>query len=106
MGGPGYVISLLGRGRSGRNGEGVPAFLDGEVLQRVEIVGRHSDHLGTGLLVGADRFAERVSFGRAAGGECLREEIQDDWSFLQLGSEVQLERLAPDGAGGSEIGCL
>ena len=84
MRGPGDVIGLLGRRRGGRDREGAAAFLDREILQRREIVGRHADDLSAGFLEVADRFAERMGLGGAARGEGLGEEIEDHRPLAEL----------------------
>src|SRR3954453_6219866 len=106
MRGPGHVIGLLRFGSGGRDRGGAAAFLGGEVMQRLEVVRRHADHLSAGLLEIGDALAERVCFGGAAAGEGLGEEIEDDGALLELLGEVELELLSADGARGGEIGRL
>src|SRR5437868_14143744 len=106
MRGPGDVIGLLDLRRGGRDRKGAAALLGREVVQGLQVVGRHADDLRPGFLEVANRFAEGVSFGGAARGEGLGEEIEDHGALLELVGEVELELLAADRAGGGEIGRL
>src|SRR3954447_26862815 len=106
MRGPGDVIRLLRLGSRGRDRESAAAFLGREVVEGLEVIGRHSDDLRAGLLEIADALTERMRFSGAPAGERLGEEIKDDRALLELFGEVKLELLAADCAGGAEIGCL
>src|SRR5690349_20069270 len=93
---PGHVISLLSLGGRGRDREGAATFLGREIVQRLQIVCGHTDDLRAGFLEVADRFAEGMRLGGAARSEGLREEVKDDWAFLHLLGQVDLELLAAD----------
>src|SRR4051794_7598526 len=103
MRGPGHVISLLRFESRGRDRECAAAFLGREVMQGLEVIGRHADDLRAGLLEIADAFAECMRFGGAAAGEGLGEEIEDDRALLELLGKVKLELLAANGPCGGKI---
>src|SRR5690242_11346802 len=103
---PGDVIFLLDLWSCRGDRKGAAALLRREVVERLEVVPRHADHLGARFLEVADRRAEGMRFGSAAAGEGLGEEIEDYRPVLQLLGEMQLELLAADGAGRVEVGRL
>src|SRR5579884_437003 len=103
---PGDIIFLLDCRSRGRDRERAAALPGREFVQGLEVVARHTDDLRAGLLELVDGGAERMRLGSAAAGEGLGEEIEHDRPLLEHVSQVDLEVLPADRAGGGEIRCL